>query len=312
MSRRLRQTRMMTDPIGCGLRLTGRLALTASLSVVPLFSLVDAAQSRAQSPTENTTAKLPTYEVAAIKPSKAGMGSTVLFTADGLTARNVTLKFLIKMAYAVEDDRILGAPGWLNSETFDIDAKVDSSEVSELSKLSEHERQLMLQQLLADRFRLTLHHEMKDLPVYALVIAKNGPKLHAAKAGDTYPNGIKGPDGKPAGHAGMMMWGGDRLIGQGIPIASMVPPLSQQLGRTVQDRTGLTGTYDIELHWTPDVAAGPSPPRDRAAGDGGLAAESQEPSFFTALQEQLGLKLESRKAPVEVLVIDHVETPSAN
>lgn len=286
--------------------------MTAWLLVALLFSLVDAAHSQTQSPAENNSVKLPTYEVAAIKPNKAGMGSTMLFTPDGLTARNVTLKFLIKMSYAVEDDQILGAPGWLNSETFDIDAKVDSSEVSELSKLSEHERQLMLQQLLADRFRLTLHREMKDLPVYALVIAKNGPKLHAAKAGDTYPNGIKGPDGKPAGHAGMMMWGRDRLIGQGVPIASMVSPLSQQLGRTVQDRTGLTGKYDIELHWTPDDAAGSGPPRDHATGDSGLAAESPEPSFFTVMQEQLGLKLESRKAPVEVLVIDHVETPSAN
>jgi uncharacterized protein (TIGR03435 family) len=293
---------------------TEEVSMIAWLLVALLFGLVDPTYGQVQTPTKNTAAKLPIYDVSAVKPAKSGMGSRVLFTADGLTATNVTLKILIKMAYGVEDDQILAAPSWFDSQTYDIEAKVDTSEVSELSKLSGDERMIMFQKLLADRFKLALHRETKELPVYALVIAKNGPKLKEAKPGDTYANGLKGLDGKPAGHAGMMMWGRDRLTGQVITIASMVPPLSQQLGRTVQDRTGLTGNYDIELHWTPDNAAGSimGPPRDRAASDSGAAAESPEPSFFTAIQEQLGLKLESRKAPVGVLVIDHAETPAAN
>jgi len=282
-------------------------SMTAWLTLALLLSPVNATQSTSQSPTGDTKATLPAYELAAIKPGKPGLGSMILFTPDGLTATRVTLKFLVKMAYRVEDDQIVGGPKWFDSNTYDVEAKVDSSEVAELSKLNENQRSLMLQQLLADRFQLALHRENRDLPVYALVIAKSGPKLQEAKPGDTYPNGLKGRDGAPIGHAGPMTWGSGRLIGQGIPISSMVPALSQQLGRIVQDRTGLTGKYDVKLKWAPD-----EPQRGQAGPDSGLAAESPTASIFTAIQEQLGLKLESRKAPVEVLVIELAESPSAN
>jgi uncharacterized protein (TIGR03435 family) len=179
---------------------------------------------------------------------------------------------------------------------------VDGADAAELEKLSEDQFKLMFQSFLIDRFKLKVHWETKELPVLALVVAKGGPKLQEAKPGDTYANGIKGPDGKPGGHAGMMMRGRGRLTGQGIPIASMVPPLTQELGRIVQDKTGLTGKYDIQLRWTTDDAA----PDSRSASD------PSAPSIFTAIQEQLGLKLESRKAPVEVLMIDHVDQPSPN
>ena len=207
----------------------------------------------------------------------------------------------MKEAYGIEDDQISGAPKWVNSETYDIEAKVDGADSAELERLSEDQRHLMFQSFLVERFKLKVHWETKDLPVLALVVAKGGPKLQQAKPGDTYPNGIKGPDGKAGGHAGMMMWGRGRLTGQGIPIASMVPPLTQQLGRIVQDKTGLTGKYDVELRWTDDTGPDTRPASDPAA-----------PSIFTAIQEQLGLKLDSQKAPVEVLVIDHVDAPSAN
>jgi uncharacterized protein (TIGR03435 family) len=281
--------------------------MTPWLAVALLLSFVGPAHAQSPSPAENTGTKLPAYELAAIKPSKPGMGSTILFKQDGFIANRVTLKFLIKMAYRVEDDQIAGAPKWVDSNTYDVEAKVDSSEVAELSKLNNDQRALMFQQLLAERFRLALHRETRNLPVYTLVIAKNGSKLQEAKPGDTYPDGLKSPDGKPVGHAGPMMWGNGRVIGQGVPLAQMVSALSQQLGRSVQDRTGLTGNYDIKLEWTPD-----EPQRGQPGPDSGLAAGSPTPSLFTAIQEQLGLKLESRKAPVEVLVIDHVETPSEN
>ena len=173
----------------------------------------------------------------------------------------------------------------------------------------------MLQALLANRFKLAVHRETKDLPGYALVVAKNGPKLHDAKPGDTYPNGIKGPDGQPG--QGLMIMGGlgGPLTGQGINIENLVRVLSQQLGRTILDETGLTGKYDFTLKWTPDDRAGPISAANQGGGsrsDDAPSSDSSGPSIFTAIQEQLGLKLESRKVPVEMLVIDHVEAPSEN
>ncbi len=283
--------------------LSGAMALAVPLG----FGLVSATQSRAQTNAEDTAVKVPVYDVASIKPGKPGEGSMLLFRLDGLTANRMTLKALIREAYGIENDQILGAPTWLNTQSYDIEAKVDGADAAALERLSEDQRKLMFQSFLGERFQLKVHRETKELSILALVVAKNGPKLREAKPGDTYPEGIKGPDGKPGGHAGMMMWGNGRLTGQGISIASMVPPLTQQLGRTVLDKTGLTGRYDVELRWTPDDTSTPA-----TGPDSGTAGESPTPSIFTALQEQLGLKLESRKAPVEVLVIDHVEAPAAN
>jgi uncharacterized protein (TIGR03435 family) len=279
------------------------LTLTGAL----LLSLVTPARSQAPPPTGNASTKLPAYELAAIKPSKPGIGSRILFTADGVTATRFTLKAMIKMAYRINDDQITGGPKWIDSDTYDLEAKVDSSEVAEFSKLDENQRSQMFQNLLTERFRLGIHRETRDLPVYVLTIAKNGPKVQEAKPGDTYPDGFKGPDGKPFGHAGPMSWGNGRLTGQGIPLAQMAAALSQQLGRTVQDRTELKGNYDIKLEWTPDEPQRPQPGPENA-----LATDSPSPSLFTAIQEQLGLKLESRKAPVEILVIDHAEPPPEN
>jgi len=154
---------------------------------------------------------------------------------------------------------------------------------------------------LADRFKLTLHTETKDLPVFALVVAKGGPKIHEAKSGDTYASGVKNARGEAIGpHMAMMRLGGGRIEAQGLPMDSLVNGLAQQLGRKVLDKTGLKGNYDYTLEWTPD------------SGHAEGTEDSSGPSIFTAIQEQLGLKLESRTAPVEILVIDHVEMPSPN
>lgn len=282
------------------LNLSFLLAGTIGLGMPIIFGQVNAAPA----------ADLPAFEVASVKPDKAGEGSTLLLTADGLTANRVTLKFLIRRAYGVEDDQISGAPGWIDSETYHVEAKVSSGDLAAFEKLDEKQRLRMLQPVLAERFELKVHREAKEIPVYALVIAKNGPKLHVAKPGDTYPDGIKSPDGKPSGRPGMMMWGRGRLTAQGIPIASLLPPLTQQLERTVVDKTGLKGTYDITLQWTPDDDRAPMP-NGTVGGQQGTA-DSSGVSIFTAIQEQLGLKLESQKGQVEGLVIDHVERPSEN
>ena len=131
---------------------------------------------------------------------------------------------LIRVAYGVEENQISGAPNWLNSENYNVEAKMDSPAVDELRKLSEDQRKLererMLQVLLADRLHLTLHRETKELPVYALVIAKNGVKLHKSKLGDPYPNGLKGPDGLPGGPTSMRIKPGEVII-QARPVESL-------------------------------------------------------------------------------------------
>ena len=164
---------------------------------------------------------------------------------------------------------------------------------------SNAQRRLMMQAMLADRFKLKVHHETKELPMYSLVIAKGGFKLKEADPNDTYPNGVKGPDG--VGHSGMMMFLNGVLKAQGVPISNLANSLSLQVHRLVVDKTGLTGKYDFSLAWTAD---GVTP-------DNGLGAETW-PSLFTALQEQLGLKLEPTKGMVDTIVVDHVEMPSEN
>jgi uncharacterized protein (TIGR03435 family) len=217
---------------------------------------------------------------------------------------------LIREAYGIDSTQIAGAPDWLNSEKFDIEAKLDSSATDELHKLGYDqfmlESQRILQGLLADRFKLALHRETKELPVYALVFARGGPKLQDANPDDTYPNGIKDMNGK--GHGNVIRMGRGQIIGQGIPISNLVRMLAQQLGRIVVDKTGLTGKYDFSLQWSPDTGQGPM---GHSVTDNTPPPDS-DLSLFTAIQEQLGLKLESQKGSVEILVIDHVEEPSEN
>jgi bla regulator protein blaR1 len=260
-------------------------------------------------------AKVPEFAVASIKQNKSGsMGMMMRFAPDGLTATNILLSDLIRQAYGVNDDQVSGEPGWTSSEHFDIDAKVDSTDVPALKNLTFDQRRQMLRSLLVDRFGLKVHEETKEMPVYALVVAKGGPKMHEAKPGDTYPNGLKGPDGQHGG-AGMMMFNANgQLTAQGASIETLTRILSRQLGRTVLDKTGLTAKYDFTLQMPslrglvpmPHSADGGPPSADSSADD------SSGPSIFTALQDQLGLKLESQKAPLPLIVVDHIEQPSAN
>jgi uncharacterized protein (TIGR03435 family) len=173
----------------------------------------------------------------------------------------------------------------------------------------------MLPALLAEHFKLTLHRETKEISVYVLGIADNGPKLQLAKPGDTYPNGIKGFDGLPAGPHRV---GGQRgqLTVQALRMATVATLLSRELGgRTILDRTGLKGEYDFTLRWTPDGSQLTAFERTQGSPQGTTntpPSESSGPSILTAIGEQLGLQLQSQKLPMEVLVIDHVEQPSEN
>ena len=282
-----------------------------------VFGLLNIPQVRAQS-TQTASVPLPSFEVASIKPNRSGeLRISIGFQPGRFTTTGTTVKQLIALAYDVRDIQVSGGPSWIDSERYDIEAKEPDSVVEELPKLPSDQRgeqlHLLVQSLLADRFKLKLRHESKELPVYALVIAKNGPKLQESKPGDTYPNGMKGPDGR--GQAGMMRTGPGELTGQGLPTESLARLLSQQLGRTVLDQTGLKGNYDFTLKWTPDqssAAVPVGPDAGKTGADTAPSPESSGPSIFAAIQEQLGLKLESRKGPVDNLVIDHVERPSEN
>jgi bla regulator protein blaR1 len=292
--------------------------LTVAAPIV--FGLQNATPNPAVPEGNNKAANTHGYDVASIKPNKSG-GDMVrmMVRPDGLTAMGATLHMLIQNAYEIQYFQIVGAPKWVSSDRYDIEAKMDSSEIEKFQTLGPDQRVLeskqMLQALLANRFRLVVHRETKELPGYALVVAKNGSKLHDAKPGDTYPNGIKGPDGRSG--EGLMIMGGNGgpLTGQGVPVESLVRVLSQQMGRTIVDETGLKGKYDFTLKWTPDDRAGPMSAANQGGGarsDDAPPTDSSGPSIFTAIQEELGLKLESRKVPVEMVVIDHVETPSEN
>jgi uncharacterized protein (TIGR03435 family) len=305
------------------------------------------AQSAAAKPAE---AKLE-FEVASIKPSAQPVGGVIRFDPKGgpgsgdpgrVTYTFTTILNLMVDAYSVKRYQVSGGPKWLDSEQFDIVAKVPEGATKEQVKV-------MLQNLLAERFKLTLHRETKELPMYALVVGAKGPKLKDSTVTDTPPaldsqpkasgappplRDMKiGPDGCPemppmaAGRAGnfmMMTPNGVCLISNGQTMDGLATQLSNRFDRPVVDLTGLKGKYDLRLRYDPSSMPGgrggasmmggmmikDGPGLGPAGGDpGSRSAPDRDPppSIFNALQEQLGLKLEAKKGPVDLLVIDHVQ-----
>lgn len=272
------------------------------------FAMPYAPRARAQA-SPSAGASSPSYEVASIKPNRSGDGMVrFMFAPDGLSANGLPVKMLIGFAYNMKDFQISGGPAWIDSERYDIEAKMDESTIAALKKLTPEQaleqRRLMVQSLLLERFNLKVSHSTKDLPIYALVVAKNGPKL--TKSADA-PAGPGGP-----GPRSRVRFGVGELNATGAPISTLIDSLAREVGRTIVDKTGLDGRYDFTLHWNSDrqslSAAGPA---DASQGPA-PSQDSSGPSIFTALQEQLGLKLESQKGPVETLVIESIAKPSEN
>jgi len=240
-----------------------------------------------------------TFEVASIKLGDPLAQGTSLGPQNGggLKMENMTLRQMVQWAYDLREFQVTGATGWMNSERYRILAKgVLEEGPATYAGMNDAQRRAAwvlirkrLKNLLAERFQLVVHTETKELPMYALVEAKGGVKMQPNTA----------PDGSPQ----TMMVNTNAFEATRASLDSIAQNLAGITGRPVQNETGLTGYYNFKMKWTPDAAPGaPDKPAEAAAG----------PTLFTALQEQLGLKLESKKGPVEILVIDRAERPTEN
>lgn len=242
------------------------------------------------------------YDVATIKPSDPyAQGGGVGMRPNGsFYTKDQSLKNIVCGAYDVMPFQCLGGPAWFESDRYDIEAKPDSTTEEQLQTIGMKQRmqvyQRMQQALFADRLKLKVHYETRQMTIFALVVAKGGLKMHEAKPGDSYANGLKGGNGKAFG-GGAFMVGNGKMTAQGMSMDALAGQLAATTSHIVENKTGLTGVYDFTLRYE---ASDPPPP------------DSTAPSIYTALEEQLGLKLESSKGPVQVLVIDYVERPSAN
>jgi uncharacterized protein (TIGR03435 family) len=271
-------------------------AIAKLLLSLAVAMAVSSAFAQSPAPSSASTAAPPTFDVASIHESKATDGHHHIYndpSESHFRTVNLSLKELLQFAYNLPKSQILAGPSWLDSTMFDIDAKSDAAVDAQLRALPSSEakqrKQLMVQALLADRFQLTTHQETRQLPVYSLVVAKGGPKFKPSEIGGTTID---------SGRSRLHVAGSDNTL------ALLAGELSQTLGRPVLDNTGIAGRCDLTLKWTPDD--GP-PPMLNGAPD-----PNAPPNIFTAIQEQLGLKLEPTKAPVPVLVIDHADMPSEN
>jgi bla regulator protein BlaR1 len=315
--------RIMNHQSGAALTISRRVLLAGAAALAFLlpigFGLLRGQAgpvSKSGEPNSEEHRDLPRYDVSSVKPASSSDGRGMIrLTPDGASLQGIPVQMLLHLAFNVEDDRIIGAPSWVKSNRYDVEAKVAPEDAPRLDKLKLEDRRAMLLPLLADRFNLKYHHETRELPMYALVIAKDGPKLTASTAeAPPDPNFPATREGQPKGGIdtrGRMMMEPDRIESQDTTIDMLAHALAPRLGRSVVDKTGLTGRYDYTLRWTPDDAPPPGPGGD-ASAHGDAANDAAEVSLITAIQEQLGLKLESQKGAVDVIVIDHIDLPAAN
>ena len=235
----------------------------------------------------------PVFDVAVIKPNtSAGPGKGFGIRGRQFSTMNTSVSDMITFAYGLHARQITGGPGWMETEKYNVTAKPEGE-----GQPNDKQWKIMVQKLLADRFQLTFHREKKELSVYAIVVGKNGPKLTKSA-------------GNPSGLPGLFFRGLGNLPATNATIADFAGVMqSAVLDRPVVDQTGLEGRFDFQLKWTPDetqfggMGMKVPPPADDAAAP---------PDLFTAMQDQLGLKLQATKAAVDVIVVDRVSKPSEN
>jgi bla regulator protein blaR1 len=274
--------------------MTWHIALSRACRTLALFAAMPAAvyvafAQATTTPPANTNS--PTFAVAVVKPSGQDSDRVIKFSPGGrLTARYATVRLLIKIAYDLNDDELTGGPAWIGLKRFDIDATPDAPDGDLVDPVRNRQR---LQALLADRFQLDLRSEMRMMSTYALVVAKSGPKLKKSQA----------QDGLTQFHANA---GEVMLINA--TLDQFANAVSDWVGQPVLNQTGLNGKYDLRLEWTPDR---PAAMADSAGGPVNEPANSG-PTIFTALQQQLGLALQSRKNQALCKIVNRVQLPSEN
>lgn len=255
----------------------------------------------------------PAFEVVSVKPNRSGFagGMEDLRQGGQYTATNETMRQLVRSAYQLETFRIIGGPAWLDVDRFDIQAKAPSA-------APRSEMLSMLRALLTERFRLRVRQELRELPIYVLVVARDanrqtGGRLRPGSAETCVDRGDQ-PVRVPAGElpsCGLLRAGPGAMSLRGVPLAFLGSQLSSRVNRAIVDRTGLAGKFDVDLEWTPSEAT-------RAAvaaltpGAEPQVVDPDRPGIFTALEEQLGLKLEPARGPVDVLIVESAEPPAAD
>jgi len=284
--------KIMANHVAFRMNLARKLLLGAAGTVLlggPIVvGLLNVRQGQAQSGSQEAAA--PAFEVASVKPNKTGQRGGQLNTEPGhLTITNMPLRVCIKAAFGLQDYQLSGGTASVEDERYDIVAKADGA-------VQDDQLMLMLRRLLADRFKLRYHRESKEMQGFSLVVGKNGPKLHEVE-----------PAGKDWARNGVGSIGG-----QEVSMARLAAILAGRLGHPVVDLTGIKGVFDLKLSWTPDPATVRNPAENKESPSVESMSDPSGPSIFSALQEQLGLRLEARKVPVEIIVIDHVERPSEN
>jgi len=289
----------MTENVARKLDFTRRLLLSTTgvlaIALPVIFGLFQATPGRAQAEIGSVPATTPGFQVTSIKADQQQgklLPTKILVTPEGINLTGITVKELVHFAYGVDDQQISGGPDWMSSARYDIATKTDKSVADEIRGLSDAQKreanQRILQSMLADQFKLRLHPQTENLPIYELTVAAGGPKFQETKG------------------MGMMRMGRGELTSQGTPLALLVDQLSLRLGRTVVDKTGLTGDYAFTLHWTPDANEDARLP----VPAGSASREVSGLPLIEALQDQLGLALQATTGPVQILVIDQLDKPA--
>jgi uncharacterized protein (TIGR03435 family) len=267
--------------------------------------------------TSQTPAQKPAFEVASIKPSDPDQhsGSIMIQPGGRLAITGMPLRELVKFAYSLQDFQLEGGPAWARTDFWNVEARAE--EPPSPNPNQPNMAAVRLRSLLEDRFQLRAHRESRDVPVYELTISKRGSKMKLSadqtparppEPGEPQPLPIK-PSGSMDRFSLRVGRGSLEAVAMDMP--RIIQALSSILRRTVVDKTGLKGLYDVKLQWTPEGGVVPAPGLvGPVAPD--VPVDRDGPTLFTAIQEQLGLNLESAKAPVEVLVIDSVQRPSEN
>jgi uncharacterized protein (TIGR03435 family) len=296
-----------------------RIALAAGAVAATVGPIVLSAQIVA--PTPDT----PTFEAASVRPAADTGRTGGRGTPGRFNGFNLSVRRLIRQAYDIHDAQIVGGPDWIESQGFDINATTGDKPPDQM--------RFMMQALLRDRFKLTFHTEKRELPIYALVVARSdgrlGSGLRKIADGECPPPGARrgtppagGPPAAPPSPfdpnaqapCGSIVFGPGRLLAHGVPIDMLARsigglPAITAFNRIVVNETKLDGQYDFDFKWTNEFAARGGPP---PAGPPSTPAPGDEPTLVTALQEQLGLKLDARRATVDVLVVDSAEKPTEN